>query len=129
MNYKGTTKNQLNQEYAEFLDSIPWDYFCTFTTPYELTLKSARRLSNRIARTINIPRAGKMFWGAEKFECKDGYHLHALINSPVPKHVLWEWYFEKYGRNSITNYDSGKSGSYYVTKYISKELSDWDIII
>jgi len=125
---KGKTKSEIKQEYGEFLDGIEWDYFCTFTTPYELTLKSARRLSGRIAKAVNIPRAGKMFWGAEKFECKDGYHIHALIQSSVPKRVLWAWYKDRYGRNSISNYDTGRRGSEYVTKYVAKELSDWDLM-
>ena len=57
-----------------------WTWFATFTTPYELTLPSARRLVERTVKEWRkIDASAKVFWVAEKFELKDGYHLHALV--------------------------------------------------
>ena len=66
--------------YSQWLSSFEWTWFATFTTPYELTMKSARRL---IERTVDqwrkIDPTCRVFWVAEKFELKDGFHLHALV--------------------------------------------------
>ena len=81
------SKYKLNKNYSEaladYLNTQNWDRFCTFTTSYELTLKSARRLMDRTFTNLatnlftNMPLV--MFWCAEKFECKDGYHTHGLL--------------------------------------------------
>ena len=57
-----------------------WTWFATFTTPYELTLKSARRLVERTGKAWQkLDPTCRIFWVAERFEVKDGYHLHALV--------------------------------------------------
>ena len=74
---------------ANYLQQIKWDYFMTLTTPYSLTLPAARRLSYRFVSVMenNNMKSGmsieedKLFWVAEKFECKDGYHLHGLLKT------------------------------------------------
>jgi len=90
------TNLQKNKEYAksfsEYLLQNEWCKFVTLTTQYELTLNSARRLAGRFYKNLCtkvFPGCKpKFFWVAERFECKDGYHLHGL---------LWyskEWYPE-----------------------------------
>lgn len=72
-------KHILNN-YANFLGTLDWDYFCTFTTGYELTLKSARRAMQRFHNKIAQNYGGSiLFWVAEPYECKDGFHTHALL--------------------------------------------------
>ena len=39
----------------------------------------------------------------------------------------WEWWFKHYGRALILPFDPGKGATHYVTKYVTKALSDWDI--
>jgi len=71
---------QILNSYANFLGTLEWDYFATFTTGYELTLKSARRAMERFHSKINQNHGGSvLFWVAEPFECKDGFHTHALL--------------------------------------------------
>jgi hypothetical protein len=73
-------KSVYQSKYVDWLSEMEWSYWCTFTTRYELTLKSARRLMERFhainkRSDLNV----RMFWVAEKFELKDGYHTHALL--------------------------------------------------
>ena len=71
---------QILNAYANYLGTLDWDYFATFTTGYELTLKSARRAMERFHYKIDRDHNGStLFWVAEPFECKDGFHTHALL--------------------------------------------------
>lgn len=146
-------------DYAKWIDSQKWDFWCTFTTGYTLTLKSARRLMERyhdINRRCDI--VTRLFWVAEPFELKDGYHTHALmsVKSELPKDIELEMLKHNFqyasGRKVIANisgkleYDKwhhiflakynkrkGSAGG-YCSKYVMKEQSnsshaEYDIII
>jgi hypothetical protein len=65
------------QHLTEYLDSLPWDFFITGSTGYTLSLPSARRLAERYHNMM--PAGSTTFFVSEKFECKDGYHIHELL--------------------------------------------------
>ncbi len=69
-------------EMAEFLNKFNWDYFCTFSTSYTLTSKSARRAVERFYDYFNQNYGGcNIMWATEPFDLKEGCHLHALIKT------------------------------------------------
>jgi hypothetical protein len=123
---------------AEYLRQTIWDYFVTFTTRYELTLKSARRLMERFqARTKAlslIPQT--LFWVAERFECKDGYHTHGLLRTENDFKTLVDAYQIVSGAEAqndwasieLRRYDSKKAAAKYCTKYLLKKYADWDLL-
>jgi len=116
-------------DYGKWLEQYDWDYFCTFTTPYELTLKSSRRMMDFLALKFLLGPESKMFWAAEKFDVKEGYHIHALIQSMMKQHMISDRYKELYhGRPRVLKYDSNKGGNYYFSKYITKQIIDYDFI-
>ncbi len=67
------------QGYIDYLGTKPWTFFMTGTTPYTLTDKSARRLAERYYQKVQ-PHCSEMFFVTEKFELRDGMHIHALMN-------------------------------------------------
>lgn len=85
---KSKYRNANVQNWCEYLDTIKWDYFITGSTHYELTLNSARRLSERFHN--NLPPKSKFFWVAERFECKDGYHIHGLVEASQKSPFLFD---------------------------------------
>lgn len=129
--------------YANFVGSLDWSYWCTFTTPYELTLKSARRLMDRFHdRLCEKIGRNRLFWVAEPFDCRDGYHTHGLlyVDSNAPdKQSEWEALNESFqivqgrenhgkrGRPRILRYN-GKGASKYCAKYIQKARCDYDLL-
>lgn len=131
-----TAKIQIADEYANFVAKQPWDYFVTFTTRYELTLKSTRRLMNRfIDRTNKMSNTEQsLFWVAERFECKDGFHAHGLLNSKVEFKELVEAYQVVTGskRNgdwsaiTLKKYNKAQAAAKYCSKYILKHYADYD---
>ena len=106
------TSQLVKQDWTDWLESIQWNYFATFTTPYEMTLKSARRIMGNYHQKIVIPgREDWLFWVAEKYELKDGYHLHALIKTEFPweERSLWDlWQEVSVCKWQSSNRDDGK---------------------
>ena len=69
------------RNYIEYLDTISWNFFITGSTSYELTLKSTRRLAERFFH--KLPGGTLFFWVAERFEARDGHHIHGLLKYPL----------------------------------------------
>jgi len=144
-------KNNLKKQYVAWLNSFKWTHFVTLTTPYELTLKSSRRLAERFhAKLKEHGYAPMLFWVSEKYENKDGWHIHALLklNRKIdiheytfiteiyqvvsgtmtlneiltsPKDANGKVTYKKWSRIDLQKYDKGRHGCAYVTKYILKE--------
>jgi hypothetical protein len=144
-------KNTFKSEYANWLNSYKWTHFVTLTTPYELTLKSSRRLAERFHAKLKEHNFDPiLFWVAERYENKDGYHIHALLklNRQLEHHeyvFITEIYqvvsgtltlrdllnapkdengrttYKKWSRIDLQRYSKGKNGTAYVTKYVLKE--------
>lgn len=89
----------LKSTWADFAEAYVNSYthgecwFATLTTQYKLTLPSARRAVKRFSDVVK--RNGHhiaLCWFAEKFELKDGYHLHALVSSTAGRDQLNEYW-------------------------------------
>ena len=134
-NYNNCTNVQHSM--AEFIDSQEWDYYATLTTSYEQTMPSARRLAHRMHDRANQSSETTMFWAAEPYDVKDGYHIHALIKTEMEFKSLIECYqvtsggkkIGKHQRIDLQKYQRGMGGAMYCAKYITKKLSDWDILL
>lgn len=74
---KDKYNNPKIQAYTDYLNSLPWDYFVTGSTGYILSLQAARRLAMRFHNML--PSNSRTFFVSEKFECRDGYHIHMLV--------------------------------------------------
>jgi len=94
-------QKRLQEAYATFVekfivaqtanDLFGQSWFATLTTQYTLTLPSARRAAQRF---VDVAKRKQhkiaVFWFAEKYEAKDGYHLHALVSSTATRSELNE---------------------------------------
>ena len=122
---------------AEFIDKMEWDYYATLTTSYEQTMNSARRCVERFHDRANKSGATTMFFACEPYDVKDGYHVHALIKSEIEFKNLIECYqvtsggkkIGKHQRIDLQKFKQGMGGAMYCAKYITKRLSDWDILL
>lgn len=136
--------------YADWINSQDWHFFCTFTTGYELTMKSARRLMDRThdhwKKYLN---ECTLFWVAEPFEVRDGYHTHGILRVPpnlittkgtlqsfhhknlidiyqqmcgalVTKNSKGKLTFDSWHRIELAKFDNRKNAGAYATKYITK---------
>lgn len=139
--------NQIN--YADWLESMQWDFYCTFTTNYELTLKSARRLMGRLHRKLETNHSGStFFWVAEPFDCKEGFHTHGLLrfddrdykNTSVTDgrsldfELLRKSWLKVNPQSSncyatLERFQPSRGATSYVGKYMNKYRSDYDLLI
>jgi hypothetical protein len=131
----------MNKEYPKtlstWLEQFDWNYFVTFTTPYYLSLRSARRLMERFwsRSTKTYPGNNQcLFWVAERFECRQGYHIHGLFLSNAPYKLIIDNYqivtgSKKEGEWSLIelrNYCPKLKGEKYCLKDLLKRHSDYD---
>jgi len=139
---------------AGFLDKISFDYFCTFTTRKPVSLYATRRIAEKVCDRVEAGTQSSVFWAAEEFDVRDGYHFHALMKFPQLDQVknknstghvtyldssskflkmdLFDWYYKKYGRCQIIDNrepDRQAAASYYISKYVTKRITDYDFQI
>lgn len=135
--------NIARNELGNFLDTQPWDLWCTLTTRHELTLNAARRsivrFANNLHNTKKLPVT--IFWASEKFDLKDGFHIHSLIrfNNELEwkgntrekfKEVVNSWQVvnnTKEVRLHAERFNQGRGACSYLSKYITKQITDYDI--
>lgn len=128
----------VNSNAFSFVKRFKPNYFATFTTRYELTQLSARRMIEAYANKFknNI----FLFWTTEPYADKSGVHLHSLIrfNHPNQFEILkdnWQKVSkggERYNRVHLSLLDKDRSYALnYCTKYMKKYANkyDWDIIV
>jgi len=121
---------------ADWLNNQDWHLWTTLSTGYELTLPSARRSMIRFHDKVSKTNPCQVFWASEKFDVKDGFHLH----------TLWKFENEIYNRETYgqfvkdwrtickTNSANVYSEKYkkemgahkYISKYITKQITDYD---
>lgn len=141
---------------VDWIGGQDWTFFATLTTPYQMSLRSARRLAERTHRSWDRMANGHctMLWVAEKNELRDGHHLHALVRVPDEFHAphlhkaMCEAYqvqaggtvdtidrttgavkFTKWSRIDLQRFDRRRNAAGYLAKYMTKgnELLDWDV--
>ena len=134
-------KDSLINAYGNWLNSMPWDYYCTFTTRYQLSLKSSRRSMIRLYAFLSEKYGctTKLFWVAEPFDTKYGCHVHALIDvgdkaliTSIDLKKAWQVVSKgrgkkEYNNTVIKNYDNGKGGHFYLSKYLQRQGVDYDV--
>lgn len=121
------------EHFANWLSSYNFKTFGTFTTSRPLSLPASRRLAVSFARHIRAGSDSCMFWAAEPFDTREGFHFHALIKSELSNLQLWDYWTKErnLGRSQFVDIqrkkDSENSIEWYVSKYITKNLADFDI--
>lgn len=121
---------------CEWLDGKKWDTWTTLTTQYELTLPGARRAMIRFQDLTDKIAPSAVFWVAEKFDCKDGFHLHSLWNfdKAISNKINYEL-FKQSWKTAVNNekafcysehYQKHFGAHSYLAKYITKGITDYD---
>lgn len=142
------TRHLAKDALAAQLGSTDWQYWTTFTTAYPLTVKSARRRMEKVFNLLNPGGDSQMFWAAEPFDTREGYHTHALLKVPsltTTKQIYDCWQYACGGaytpdkltdspqylnhRVSVEKFNPKMGAGGYVGKYIQKKGADYDWFI
>lgn len=131
--------------WAKWLNTMDWAYYCTFTTRYSMSVKSAGKSMERLHNCLKKKFPDTiLFWVAEPFDAKDGCHVHALLKvnkneSKAIKSTISlikkSWQVVSNGRGGkeynysvILDYDKNKGGNHYVSKYMNSKNAEYDFI-
>jgi len=128
---------------ASWLNNYSWSWFATLTFRFEVSdplnaKKYFRRWIVKDVQTrVSVP--VRYFVAVERFRHNLGTHLHSLIWVGVEhtlfgvKNVLimphWRAWVSRYGAARILLYDRRLGARYYLGKYITKEICDWDFCL
>lgn len=120
----------LNEHFGNWLTNFHWSHWATLTTRYELTLPSARRIGEGLFKELSKAGDSSIFFAAEPFDCKEGYHLHALIN--VPPNLSFRNIIQLYQHVSGNkNFRNSRKGSYQCEKIFdsnNREINQFGIV-
>lgn len=115
-------------QYEEGQLEVPWQYWSTLTFEKELTERGTRRAIEAHLGRLDVSRA---FWGMEAGKVNGRLHGHALyrFNQFIPPsaEAIWRDWFDRHGRAHVDEFDQEKGATHYVSKYVSKSLSDYDL--
>lgn len=118
------------------LDRYNWDYFSTGTFRETRGVTESRTLVEQYFQDLEerlqspLPR----FWVLEPHQYRETPHLHFLlakakqINEDVEQ-IMWDYWqkVSRQGRFQSREYDASKGGAGYMTKYLTKNVVDWDV--
>lgn len=131
-NLRENAKNGL----AQWLNNQHWNLWTTLSTGYELTLPAARRSMLRFHDKVSQTNPSKVFWAAEKFDVKDGFHLHTLwkFDNKIHDRETYQQFVNDWRTCCKTNSANVYSKTYkmemgahkYISKYITKQVTDYD---
>jgi hypothetical protein len=143
LNEKYNTLKDLKQVFAEWIDKYEWNWWATLTFRFEVqdTIKAKSYFKKWVYEDIQpyIPEKIGYFMAVERFRHGFYTHIHSVIRvgketqynmffgENIYIYPFWKKWFERYGRARIEIYDEKKGGNYYLSKYITKEICDWDI--
>lgn len=132
-----SSSETIKQAWIRFLSSQQWTFFVTLTTGYSLGNYAARSAAERFYSRIKASGLQRMFWVAEPFSDREGYHIHLLAYSTPrlhPAYLIECWQIVSGGRRLAQNnrvdiqvFDPLKGASHYVAKHIQCRFSDYDI--
>lgn len=121
----------ISRSLAEWLRSLEWSHWSTFTFSKETSPIGARRSFERFCRQYSKVIQCSYFC-VEYGEAFGRTHIHALLylKGDNTATILWRYWFKRYGRNEILPFLENPEGDAvnYVSNYILKGTVDWDII-
>lgn len=124
-------ETKIRQEFAHFLDGYQWAYFLTFTTAKEKNQHWYRKNIESFFRSVpyrkdwadNRPR---FIWMLEHGRYGGRLHGHALCQGVITLSDARDHWL-RFGRYQQLRIRPNRSPSFYLTKYLLKDLSEWDI--
>jgi hypothetical protein len=127
----------LRDQLAGWVNKFEWQIFMTGTfrpdQSYRDTIKAKRAFRRYLDDLVKLYRKHNIeyFMVVERFAHGEFTHIHALLNGldGLTYREIGEPWFKRHGIVQIEGYDPTKGANYYLTKYVTKELCDWDLNI
>jgi len=126
-----SSQKEVRDAFGAWLGLFPWTYFITITfreprQPHH-ALSTVRQCGNVVRRHSK----GRLFLGTELHVLRT-LHVHGLLDAPYGandflEHAIWDSLFRAFGRSEVCQVQSREAVSNYVSKYVTKRLTEWDM--
>jgi hypothetical protein len=127
---------KLTEKFGEWLNEFYWDTWLTLTFADRHMTKDAYRARVKMEKwlydsfqTATNPISHML--GVEKFRFTDYCHIHALVRGlgHIPYQEVGHSWKDKFGggMERVVGYERDKGANYYITKYTTKDMMDWNI--
>jgi len=128
---------KFRESMAGFVDQFDWQIWMTGTFKpdfsYRDTIKTKRAFEKFIKDLrINFKKNEiEYFMVVERFKHGDFTHIHALLNGldGLTYPQIGGTWTKRFGINQVEAFEKGKGADFYLTKYLLKEVCDWDLHI
>lgn len=120
--------------WSKWLDSHQWHWWFTLTFRLPPSSRTSIDHFKRWVATLQLQglRTPGFFVGSEVGPRGGREHFHGLIRfhqQPDANHrtSAWRWWFKHYGRAQVSVFQPLLGAEHYVSKYVAKELSVYDV--
>ena len=125
------SKTELRDAWSQWLSRREWDYFLTVTFATPRQPHQAISTLQQVEKTVRRHNTGPLFLGTE-LHLNRTLHVHGLLQAlhgptNVLARELWREFCDKFGRSQVRTVQSNQAVSSYVSKYVTKELTEWSL--
>jgi len=122
---------EVRDAFGNWLGTFPWTYFLTVTFSEPRRPHHAISTVGQVGKTIQRHSRGRLFLGSELHVSRT-LHVHGLLQAPrganeFLRYALWHSLFHAFGRSEVREVQSREAVSNYVSKYVSKEMGEWNM--
>lgn len=129
--------SKMRNSMADWVNQFDWEIWMTGTflpdQSYRDTIKTKKAFHRFVGDlTKNFNKIDiEYFMAVERFTSGDFTHIHALLNGleGLSYRQIGETWRDRFGREKVEGYQKDKGANYYLTKYVTKDLCDWDLRI
>ena len=126
-----SSKQEVRDAFAVWLSGFRWHYFLTVTFREPRQPHHALSTVRQVGAVVRGHSKGRLFLGTE-LHINRTLHVHGLLTSSVGsnaflEYALWSSLFKAFGRSEVREVRSREAVSSYVSKYVTKGLTEWDM--
>lgn len=126
-----SSKREVRDAFGAWIGLFPWTYFLTVTFREPRQPHHALSTLRGVGKVVRRHSKGRLFLGTE-LHINRTLHVHGLLDAPYGpndflEYALWSSLFSAFGRSEVRQVQSREAVSIYVSKYVTKELTEWDM--
>jgi len=126
-----TDRREVRDAFGNWLATFNWDYFLTITFRNPRHPHHALSTVRQVGKVVRRHSAGRLFLGTE-LHVNRTLHVHGLLETrkrpnDFLRWALWDSLFNTFGRSEVRGVQSREAVSNYVSKYVTKGLTEWDM--
>jgi len=122
---------EVRDAFSDWLETFNFTLFITVTFRTPRHPHHALSTVRQVGKVVRRHSAGRLFLGTELHHSRM-LHVHGLLRplgraNQFMEYALWRSLFDAFGRSEVRKVRSSEAVSDYVSKYVTKGLTEWDM--